>query len=445
MALEPLPLDDPDPLARTVIPLTASGQYTGVAEAAPPPGRGTDRRGLTVRAKLTFLYGGLFLLAGVILTAVTYVYIRWRLNHPRADLPPGCTITALDRAEGVRHLTAAQTVLCTRIVRADTLHDILIASLIGLAVAAVVAFGVGYWLAGRVLRPLSRITAAAWTIAQRPDAALRPDTTPRTRIALNGPPDELHELADTFDDMLDRLDSAFESQRRFTGNASHELRTPLAINRTLLEVALADPQLTAETERLATGLLETNERSERLIEGLLDLARADNAVVDPVPVDLAAVGMRAAAMCEAEAAQRGNRLRTDFGAVSVLGDGSMLDRVAVNLVQNALRYNVPGGWVDLVTYDQGAYGLLVVANTGPEVPHSAVESLFEPFRRLGVSAGPADRGAGLGLSIVRSVVGAHHGRIAVQPRDGGGLIVRVWVPVGRTRHTGQSRRRSSFA
>jgi signal transduction histidine kinase len=439
MAPEFSPLDEADPLARTVVPLTASGQYTTVAEAAPPPGRGADRRGLTVRAKLTFLYGGLFLLAGAILTAVTYVYIHWRLNHPRADLPPGCTITALDRSEGVRHLTAAQAALCARSVRADTLHDILIATLLGLAVAAVVAFGVGYLLAGRVLRPLSRITAAAWTIAQRPDAALR------TRIALNGPPDELHELADTFDDMLDRLDSAFESQRRFTGNASHELRTPLAINRTLLEVALADPQLSVETARLASALLETNERSEQLIEGLLDLARADNAVLDPVPVDLAAVGMRAAAMCEAEAAQRGTRLRTDFGAVSVLGDGSMLDRVAVNLVQNALRYNVPGGWVDLVTYNQGAYGLLVVANTGPQVPHSAVESLFEPFRRMGPTTGPADRGAGLGLSIVRSVVGAHHGRIAVQPREGGGLIVRVWIPVGRTRHSGQSRRRSSFA
>jgi signal transduction histidine kinase len=431
--------DDADPLARTVVPLTASGQYTAVAEAAPPP-RAVRRGGLTVRAKLTFLYGGVFLLAGFILTVVIYVFVRWRLNHPRADLPPGCSVTSADRADGVRHLTAAQAALCARAVRVDTLHDILTAALVGLAVAAVVAFGVGYLLAGRVLRPLSRITAAAWTIARSPDAAAR------TRIALDGPPDELHELADTFDDMLDRLDSAFESQRRFTGNASHELRTPLAINRTLLEVALADPQLAAETGRLAAALLETNERSERLIEGLLSLARADNAVVDPEPVDLAAVAVRAAAMCEAEAAQRGIRLRTDFGAATVLGDGSMLDRVAVNLVQNALRYNGPGGWVDLVTYDQEAYGLLVVANTGPRVPQEAVESLFEPFRRLGGTGDPGDRGAGLGLSIVRSVVGAHHGRIAVQPRADGGLVVRVWVPARPARQAGhQSRRRSSAA
>jgi signal transduction histidine kinase len=425
--------DDADPLARTVVPLTASGQYTAVAEAAPPP-RAVRRGGLTVRAKLTFLYGGVFLLAGFILTVVIYVFVRWRLNHPRADLPPGCSVTSADRADGVRHLTAAQAALCARAVRVDTLHDILTAALVGLAVAAVVAFGVGYLLAGRVLRPLSRITAAAWTIARSPDAAAR------TRIALDGPPDELHELADTFDDMLDRLDSAFESQRRFTGNASHELRTPLAVSRTLLEVALADPDTTPDTVVLAQGLLATNERSERMIEGLLALSKADQAVIAPAPVRWNDVVGGVVALSGAEAAQRGLQLRTQLNPVLVRGDGPLLEQVATNLVHNAIRHNVPDGtgfagtatgWVDVVTYDQGEYGLLVVANSGPFVPPAVVESLFEPFRRLraeGAAPRPGDRGAGLGLSIVRSVVRAHGGRIGVQARPEGGLVVRVWVP-----------------
>ncbi|MGH3415263.1 MAG: sensor histidine kinase, partial [Actinocrinis sp.] len=253
------------------------------------------------------------------------------------------------------------------------------------------------------------------------------------RISLEGPSDELRELADTFDAMLDRLDLAFQSQRRFTGNVSHELRTPLAISRTLLEVALADPEVPPQTEQLARSLLATNERSERMIEGLLALARADNALVSAVPVDLVAVAARAAAQCEAEAAERAVIMRADLGGANVLGDAALLERVATNLIQNGLRYNLSGGWVDVVTYDQGSHGLLVVANTGPVVPASAAEGLFEPFRRLQRAEGgprdPADRGAGLGLSIVRAIVSAHSGRIVVQPRVEGGLIVRVWIPV----------------
>ena len=419
----------PDALARTVVPLTASGHYTAVSEAAPPFGRRSvapgGRRGLTVRARLTLIYGSLFVGAGIILIAVIYLLVLWRLNHPRADLPAWCTLTQADRAAGLR-LTAAQTAQCNHLQRSETLHGIVISSLLGLAATSVVAFGAGYWIAGRVLRPLSRVTAAARRIAHRPDAASR------TRISLDGPGDELRELADTFDEMLDRLDLAFQSQRRFTGNASHELRTPLAINRTLLEVALADPDVPPQTEQLAKALLMTNERSERMIEGLLALARADNALVDPSPVDFAAVAQRAAAQCEAEAAEREVVVRTDLGHASAFGDGPLLERVATNLIQNGLRYNVPSGWVDVVTYDQQTHGLLVVANSGPVVPESAAEGLFEPFRRFQANGkgpkDPADRGAGLGLSIVRAIVSAHGGRIAVQPRTEGGLIVRVWIP-----------------
>jgi signal transduction histidine kinase len=416
---------DADPLARTVVPLTASGQYTGASESAPPFSRPPGRRGLTVRAKLTMIYGALFIVAGTVLIAVVYVFVQWRLNHMRAGLPSWCTLSVADRRAGILRLTAAQSAVCARLERSQTLHEILVASLTALGVSAVLAVAAAYWVAGRVLQPLSRVTATARRIA------LRPDSAARTRISLDGPADELRELADTFDEMLDRLDLAFQSQQRFTGNASHELRTPLAINRTLLEVALADPDLPLQAQQLAKALLATNERSEQMIEGLLSLARADSALVDTAPVELASVAAGCAAQCEAEAAQRSVQLRTSFGAVTVIGDGTLLERVATNLVQNALRYNEPGGWVDLVTYDQGAYGLLVVANCGPAVPGHAVESLFEPFRRLEQPDGPSrpkDRGAGLGLSIVRAIVAAHHGRIAVQPRAAGGLIVRVWLP-----------------
>jgi signal transduction histidine kinase len=219
---------------------------------------------MTLRAKLTLIYGGLFVVAGVVLTGLTFVLVQWRLNHPRADLPSWCVAARSGRLK----LTAAQSALCTHFERAETLHEIVVASLLGLGVTALAAFGVGYFVAGQVLRPLSRMTETARRIAQRPD------TAKRTRIALAGPADELRELADTFDDMLDRLDLAFETQRRFTGNASHELRTPLAINRTLLEVTLMDPEASDQTRQLCRTLLATNERSERMIEGLLLLAMA---------------------------------------------------------------------------------------------------------------------------------------------------------------------------
>lgn len=421
---------EPDPLARTIIPLTASGQYLQPVAA---PGPAPRRRGLPVRGKLALIFVALFVVFGTVLTAVTYLLVQWRLNHPRADLPSWCRVTTADRLAGLR-LTVAQAAACARAEHTETLHQILLAALIGLAVIGVLVFAVGYWVAGQVLRPLSRVTAAARRIARRGEGSL--DT--RARLALDGPRDELYELAETFDEMLERLDAAFESQRRFTGNASHELRTPLAVSRTVLEVTLADPDTPPDTVVLAQGLLANNERSERMIEGLLALSKADQAVPAPGPVHWDDVVGGVVAMSGAEAAQRGLHLRTQLNPVLVRGDAALLEQVATNLVHNAMRHNLPetaGGWVDVVTYDQDEYGLLVVANSGPQVPADAVESLFEPFRRLRAPDAPRrpeDRGAGLGLSIVRSVVRAHGGRIGIQGGAGGGLIVRVWIPAERS-------------
>ena len=422
----PEPGIESDPLARTIVPLAASGQYT---QTTATQGQARARRGLTVRAKLALIFVALFFVFGALLTAVTYFLVRWRLYHPRADLPDMCRLSPAQKMAGVK-LTGAQQLECTVVERSDTLQQILLAAALGLVVIGLLVFAVGYWVAARVLRPLSRVTATARRIARRGDGSL----DARARLVPEGPRDELFELAATIDEMLDRLDSAFESQRRFTGNASHELRTPLAVSRTLLEVALADPDTPQDTVVLAQGLLVNNERSERMIEGLLALSKADQAVLAPGPVRWHDLVGGVVALAGAEAALRGLQLRTQLNRVLVRGDGPLLEQVATNLVHNAMRHNLPdgmGGWVDVVTYDQGEYGLLVVANSGPQVPSTAVESLFEPFRRLraqGAPPRPGDRGAGLGLSIVRSVVRAHGGRIGVQARPEGGLIVRVWIP-----------------
>ena len=399
---------------------------------APPARRETRPFGMTVRLRMTIAYGAAVFATGAVLILTTYFSVRWRLNHMNAGvLPQGC---------GPRAGALAK--FCTQARDQQILRQLDQTLIIVLIIAGILAVLLGYYLAFRFLRPVHRITMAVRKVADRPERGLR------SRLGFEGPNDELMELAQTFDDMLERLDRAFDGQRRFVGNASHELRTPLAINRTLLEVTLMDPEVDEQTRQLCRTLLATNERSERMIEGLLLLARADNEPANREVLDLADMVARSVAQCEAEAAERQVSIRTALQPVSVSGDGILLERIAMNLVQNALRHNTgPGGWVDVLTYDRShdpvapgspGHGLLVVANTGPEVPPYAVESLFEPFKRGAASSNrsaravrdPKDKGVGLGLSIVRSVVQAHGGRIAAEPRPGGGLIVRVWLPAG---------------
>ncbi|MEV6759644.1 HAMP domain-containing sensor histidine kinase [Streptomyces sp. NPDC051105] len=407
----------------------------------------------TIRIRLTLLYGGMFLIAGILLLSIIYLLAAQAISTGNQPLYKIVKYSALqvssDNCPAVNMAsTTGQVSLqefnnaiaqCVDHQRQAALDDLLSRSLLALLGLAVIAFAFGYAMAGRVLSPLGRITRTARAVA---------GSDLSRRIELDGPDDELKELADTFDDMLERLQRAFTAQQRFVGNASHELRTPLAINRTLLEVHLSDPGAPMELQQLGKTLLATNERSEQLVEGLLLLARSDNQIVERKPVDLAEVATQAVDQVHAEAAAKGVTIRGVRKPVVVQGNGVLLERIALNLVQNAVRYNVPheevqrealpnkdgggrreGGWVEVDTDIQHGQAVLSVSNTGPVVPAYEIDNLFEPFRRLRTERTGSDKGVGLGLSIVRSVARAHGGHIAAQPREGGGLVMRVTLPI----------------
>ncbi|MEY9872647.1 signal transduction histidine kinase [Streptacidiphilus sp. MAP12-33] len=387
----------------------------------------------TLRIRLTMFYGGMFLLAGLIMVLVMYLFVDQAFGSA-TQMPPislGANVqvhlsdgTPLTGDQLRQYLDAYQ--------RAHTdaaLHLLVWKSLAALLALLILAVFFGYAMAGRVLSPLGRITRTARQVAS---------SDLHRRIELDGPDDELKELADTFDDMLDRLDRAFESQQKFVANASHELRTPLAINRTLLEVQLSDPAAPPELTQLGKTLLATNERSEQLVEGLLLLARSDNELTERKPVDLVEVARQALEQTRGEAAARGVRIRSVLpqgaGEVMVSGNGVLLERVALNLVQNAVKYNLPeDGWVDVQVHAAvNGGGELVVVNSGPVVPGYDIENIFEPFRRgKGRERTRSDKGVGLGLSIVRSVVRAHNGSIEAVPRAEGGLLIRVRIPAAK--------------
>ncbi|WP_051969923.1 sensor histidine kinase [Kitasatospora azatica] len=414
-AVPPRPGHPPRP---TAPPLPAEHQHY-----RPGDGLGWLPFRPTIRIRLTLLYGGMFLMAGVLLLLIMYVVVRQAFQDttlPTINIDRGVTGTIngvpVTGDEFNSYLRNAQTANAH-----SELDTLLRKSLTILVALAVIAFAAGYAMAGRVLRPLGRITRAAREVAS---------SDLHRRIELDGPDDELKELADTFDDMLDRLDRSFDSQRKFVANASHELRTPLAINRTLLEVQLSDPAASPDLQQLGKTLLATNERSEQLVEGLLLLARSDNELLDRRPVELSEVASRAVEQTRAEAGNREVEIRTMLNPVAVSGNGVLLERIALNLLQNAVRYNLPDGWVEISTATgPGGLGELVVSNTGPVVPGYELEHIFEPFRRVkGADRTRSDKGVGLGLSIVRSVVRAHGGAIEAVPRPGGGLTMRVRIP-----------------
>lgn len=377
----------------------------------------TRGRRMTIRMRLTLVYAGLFLLAGVLLLAVTYALMSQQVPGPRRTM-----ISGPPTPSGTPPPPMADNwQVITRIeedARQDALNALLTQGGIALAVVGAAAIAFGWLLAGRMLQPLHRMTETARRIADSPAA----DRGLRERIALSGPNDEIKELADTFDLMLEHLDHAFDGQRRFIANASHELRTPLTLNRALLEVAVHKGPVSAEVRHLGETLLEINARHERLIDGLLVLARSEGEIGERSYVDLADIVEHVAAQVPPGPVT----VHTAAEEAPTTGNPVLLERLVQNLVENGVRHNRPdGGWVR-VGSAAGADGLVVieVSNTGPVVPKYEIPTLFEPFRRLG-----ADRlsspGAGLGLSIVRAVARAHGGDAHAEPRPGGGLVVTV--------------------
>ena len=305
--------------------------------------------------------------------------------------------------------------------QAHTLDSLRIDSLIALGLMTVVAFGLSWWIAGRALRPVHRITEAARTLSER---------TLHARINLRGPNDELKQLADTFDAMLGRLESAFDSQRRFVANASHELRTPLATERVLIDEALANRSAQPDDLRSILQALRSNsEDTEQLIDALLTLARSQSGLGRWTAVELSDTARSVIEEVIPEADAAALTWATDLQPVSVSGDPGLVERLAGNLIENAVRHNLTGGTISVSTRQDAGTGLLEVANTGLAVDPATVTRLVEPFRRAGTDRLANSRGIGLGLSIVDAIVTAHRGDLRLTSRPDGGLHVQVRLPL----------------
>jgi len=421
----------------------------------------------TARLRLTVLYAAAFLACGAaVLAVVTYLLFR-NADVPSSSLPTG-SVSALFNAKvpasdvreagrydilnnGVRVpvadvqqrgrydiinvpirasslpqgvkppvLSASQRATLLSEEQSQVHYDkvrILVISASALAVIAVAAAAIGWIIAGRVLRPLSTITAAARRIAA---------SNLHERLALQGPDDELKELADTLDSLLARLEASFDAQRRFAANASHELRTPLTRERALLQVTLADPDSSAGTWRaVGRQLLAANGEQERLIEALLALARGEADANQRETVNLATITNKALAVPRPEIARLGLHLGTDIQPAILHGEALLVQQLVTNLIDNAVRHNIADGDVQVATRTSDGHAVLTVTNSGQVIPPAEVDRLFQPFQRLGPRAVRADGGHGLGLSIVRTIATAHGAAVTAQPRPGGGLAIDV--------------------
>ena len=386
----------------------------------------------TIRTRLAALYALVFLVAGGALLGVTYALMHDAISKQQISL---AVLSDADfttaRADPTAERQRVEKIeLYQQMVRDDFRREVVNSMTRSLAVALVVlvfvGFGFGWFVARHSLRPVQQITDAARRVA---------GGRFEERVALRGPRDEIRELADTFDDMVRRLAAAFDSQRRFVANASHELRTPLTINRTLLEVAMGRPDSPAQLRELGAALLQVNERQHAMIDGLLALAESEQRLAGTVPVDLGGLIRVSVGALQPEADQRGITVIVGETDASVDADPELLERLTMNLVQNAIRHNRAHGqaWVSCATTSDAVE--LHIANTGPSVPEDRIQELFEPFRR-GTARVGSPRGHGLGLSIVRAVALAHGGSISARPRDDGGLVVVVTLPRRAGQHSG---------
>jgi signal transduction histidine kinase len=383
----------------------------------------TRRPRLTARARLTLLYTALSAACGGVIVAVSYSLVaRLGVNGDQATSTSGGIAAQCKTERLLGHPNQAVLDKCAAFFKNQgaqgqldtTLSHLLQYSLITLAVVIALAAILGWIVAGRVLRPVHLITAAARTASE---------DNLSTRVSLRGPRDELRELGETFNQMLDRLEAAFESQRQFIANASHELRTPLAVMRTTVDVVVADPASTSDDLRdMGVDIRAAVDHAEHLIGALLILARNDRGLTVREEVDLATV-----AEDVLDATDLGDRqLHAVLEPAVVSGDPVLIEHLVANLVDNAVRYNTPGGdiWISTAT-DEGS-SRLNVANTGTVVNAEDIDRIFQPFQRLNERT--SHHGFGLGLAIVASIAGIHDGTATAQPRADGGLSVTVEIP-----------------
>lgn len=374
----------------------------------------------TVRGRLTLLYGGLFLAAGVVLLAITYVLAEHTfpvVNPTTIKLGSGQIAGAIPGGRPSPPLSPAAAAALVAQLRAGDLHHLLVDSSIALAVMVVASIALGWLVAGRVLGPLRAITETTRQISE---------DNLHQRLALEGPRDELRDLSDTIDGLLDRLEAAFEVQRHFAANASHELRTPLTVARTLLEMVLGDSDATVESYRaVCLDVLETGEQQEQLIDALLTLARSQRGLDRRQPLDLAVIATEVVHARQPAAAAQKVRLDLSVRPAVLSGDPHLVERVVGNLVDNALHYNLPGGNVNVLVDSQGGQASLKVTNTGPVVLPGQLGRLLQPFQRLATDRAGNRDGLGLGLSIVQAITTAHGADLTLRSGDAGGLDVEV--------------------
>jgi signal transduction histidine kinase len=448
----------------------------------------------TARLRLTALYGGLFLLSGIALVAITYGLFERATEYRAPHLPtiphtpaiqslelPGLSGKGLPDSQTVKliphppQLAEAQYELgqaqqeiaqagprllfglptqLSRVQhqvkqaqhqlaqdqrqladaehqlaqvgpiqaaqRAADSHELLVNSGIALAIVAVLAVLAGWLVAGRMLRPIRTITRTARRISS---------TSLHERLALDGPQDELKELGDTLDDLFGRLDAAFEAQRQFVANASHELRAPLTRQRALIQVALADPDANLTSLREAhERVLASELQLEQMIDALLNLTRGQAGLERHEPLDIAAIASKVLLARESEAAGRELDVRATLAPAPTAGEARLLERLIANLLDNAIRHNIPHGRLEITTGTRHGRAFLTVANSGPTVPAEELPRLLQPFQRLHGTRTDHAGGNGLGLAIVDAIAAAHRATLTVQPRPDGGLTVKVTFP-----------------
>ena len=378
----------------------------------------------SVRSRLTGLYGALFFASGVLLVVIVASVTVARTGEVTRAVNPNGPTSALSRANArIRELQAQMSEQSHHAASAVA-HDLLMASLIALAVMTLVSLGFGWLVAGRALRPVRAMTETAQRISEY---------NLSERLEVPGPADELKELGDTIDGLLERLETAFSAQRRFVANASHELRTPLATMRASLDVALSKPEPPPpQTVALARRLHSELDRIDALLEAFLVLARAQHRGLPGhavVPLDYA---VSAALADQAEAISARNLTVQDStspGGAWVTGSHALLTRMVANVIDNAVCHNEQGGWIRVEAHSDGLNARLVVENGGNLLDERLTADLTQPFRRLGADRTGSDRGSGLGLSIVAAIVEAHEGKVDLRARQGGGLEVSIELPV----------------